>query len=107
VCENIEEICIEPDAHVDAEEKSAETRVLYEMKKLHEWFHPEASTIDKILKSGLEMILNQANISVMILKILLEPGIFDGAFNHSDLDSRTKWRSAIDKEFKEMNVRGV
>jgi hypothetical protein len=25
---------------------------------------------------------------------------------HSDLDSRTKWRGSIDKEFKEMNVRG-
>ena len=37
----------------------------------------------------------------------MEPVSFDEAYNHFDLDSRTKWRGAIDKEFKKMNVRRV
>jgi hypothetical protein len=53
------------------------------------------------------MILGQADIAMKMLKVSMELGSFDEAHNHSDLDSRTKWRSAIDKEFKEMNVRGV
>jgi hypothetical protein len=31
----------------------------------------------------------------------------DEAYNQYDLDYRTKWKSAIDKEFMEMNLRGV
>jgi hypothetical protein len=63
------------------------------------------SKINQSLKSGRDMILDQADIAMMILEGPMEPGNFDEAYNHSDLDSRTKWRSAIDKEFKEMNVR--
>jgi hypothetical protein len=44
----------------------------------------------------------------MMLEGPMEPVSFDEAYNHSDLDSRTKWRSAINKELlKEMNMRGV
>jgi hypothetical protein len=43
---------------------------------------------------------------MMMLEFPMEPRIFDKAYNHSDLDSRIKWRSAIDKEFKEINARG-
>ena len=42
---------------------------------------------------------------MMMLEGPMEPVSFDEAYNHSDLDSRAKWRSTIDKESKEMNVR--
>jgi hypothetical protein len=53
-------------------------------------------------QSGREIILYQSGIAMMMLEGPMEPGSFDGAYNHSDLDSKTKWRSAISKELKEM-----
>ena len=77
------------------------------MKKLQGWFNPEASRIVETLKSGRKMILVQADIAMMMLEGPMEPVSSDEAYNHSDPDSRTKWRIAIDKELKEMNVRRV
>jgi hypothetical protein len=77
------------------------------MKKLQVWFNPEASRIVESLQSGREMILDQADTAMMMLEGPMEPGNFDQAHNHSYLDSRTKWISVIEKEFKEMNMRGV
>jgi hypothetical protein len=76
------------------------------MKKIQGWFNPGASRIFESLKSGREMILDQADVTMMMLEGLMELGSFDEACNHSDLDSRRKWRGAIDKEFKEINVCG-
>jgi hypothetical protein len=36
-----------------------------------------------------------------------EPGTFNEAFNHPVEDVRLKWREAIHKEFKGMNLLGV
>jgi hypothetical protein len=102
--EFIEEIRKEPDETVDAEEKSPEPKILYEMKKLQGWFNPEASRIDELLKSRSKMILDRADIAVRMIESPMEPASFDEAYNHSDLDSRTKWESAIDKQFNKMNV---
>jgi hypothetical protein len=77
------------------------------MKKVQGLFNPEVSRIDESLKSGRDIILDQARIEMMMLEGPMEPGSFDEAFNHSDLDSRIKWRSAIDKKLKEMNLLGV
>jgi hypothetical protein len=43
------------------------------------------------------MILDQVDIAMMMLEGPMESGSFAEAYNHSDLYSRTKWRSAIDK----------
>jgi hypothetical protein len=43
--EVIKEIRKEPDGPVDSEEKSLESKFLYEMKKIQGWFNPEASRI--------------------------------------------------------------
>jgi hypothetical protein len=94
----IEEIRKEPDETVDAEEKSPEPKILYEMKKIQGWFNPEASRIDESLKSRRKMILDRADIAVRMIEGPMERANFDEAYyNHSDLDSRTKWESAIDK----------
>jgi hypothetical protein len=42
---------------------------------------------------------------MLMLEIPMEAGSFDKAFNQSDCDSRNKWRSSIDKEFKGINMR--
>ena len=105
--ELIEEVRKEPDTPVDTEERSTKPKLLSQMKKLQGWFNPEASRIVETLKSGREMILDQADIAMMMLEGPMEPVSFDEAFNHSELESRVKWRSAINKEFKEMDVRGV
>jgi hypothetical protein len=43
----------------------------------------------------------------MMLEGPMESGNFDEAFNHSDVYSKTKRRSVINKEFQGMNVIGV
>jgi hypothetical protein len=53
------------------------------------------------------MILDQADIAMMMLESPMQTGNFDEAYYHSDLDSRTKWRISIDKKFKVMNVHRV
>jgi hypothetical protein len=52
------------------------------------------------------MILYQADITMIMLEGLMKPGSFDEAYSHSDLHSRYKWRSDMDKGFKLMNVKG-
>jgi hypothetical protein len=46
----IKEIRNYPDAPVDSEEKSPESKFLYEMKKIQGWFNPEASRVFESLK---------------------------------------------------------
>jgi hypothetical protein len=98
--EFIEEIRKETDTPVYSEEKSPEPNLLYEMKELQGCFNSEASRMLETLKSVREMILDQAYIAIKVLYGSIEPGIVDKVFNPSDLDSRTKGRSAIDKELK-------
>jgi hypothetical protein len=38
------------------------------------------------LKLGIKIILDQAENTMMMIECLMEPGSFDKAFNHSDLD---------------------
>jgi hypothetical protein len=76
------------------------------MKKLQGWSNHEASRIFKSLKSEMEMILDQADITMMILKVPIESRSFDEVYNYSDLNSRTKCSSAINKEFNKANVSG-
>jgi hypothetical protein len=103
----IEKFRKDPDTTVDSEEKSPDPKFLYEMKKLQGWFNPEASRIVESLKSGREKIINQDELTMMMLEGPMEPGSSDEAYNHSDLDSRAIWRSNTDKELKETNVRRV
>jgi hypothetical protein len=49
------------------------------MKKIQGWFNPEASRIFESLKLGSEMILDQAEIAMIILEGLMETGSFDEA----------------------------
>jgi hypothetical protein len=53
----------------------------------------------------MKIILDKADIAMMMLEGPIEQGSFDEPFNESDHDSRTKCRTSIDGEFKEINVR--
>ena len=77
--ELIEEVRKEPDAPVDTEERSPKPKLLSQMKKLQGWFNPEASRIVETLKSGREMILDQADIAMMRLEGSMEPVSLDEA----------------------------
>jgi hypothetical protein len=52
------------------------------------------------LKSEREIILDRADISMMMPKGPMKPESFDEAFDHSVIDSRTKWENAIDEDFE-------
>jgi hypothetical protein len=93
--------------HFYAEKKNQKSKCLCEMKKIRGWFNPEASRMVETLKPGREIILDLADITMMMLEVPMEPRNFDEAFNHSVLDSRTKWWSYTAKEFREMHVLGV
>ena len=84
-----------------------EWKVLNEMKKLQDWFNPDASRIVDASNSGRKMILDQADIALTRLEGPKEPVSFDEVFNHPDMDSRDKCREAIHEAFKTMNLHGV
>jgi hypothetical protein len=87
--------------------KDKGSKVIREMKKLQGWFNPDASRVVESSNSGREPIVDQADIAFMTVEQPKEPGTFNEAFNHPEEDVRLKWREAIHKEFKEMNLRGV
>jgi hypothetical protein len=87
--------------------KDKGSKVIREMKKLQGWFNPDASRVVDSSNSGREPIVDQADISFMTVEQPKEPGTFNEAFNHSEENVRLKWREAIHKEFKEMNLHGV
>jgi hypothetical protein len=72
------------------------------MKKLQRCFNPGASIIVESLKSGREMILDQAEIAIMMLEDSNELGNFLEAYNHSDLDSRTIWKVPLIKSLRKL-----
>jgi hypothetical protein len=49
-------------------------------------------------KSGREMILDQAGIELMMLKVPKESGIFVGEFNHHQIDSEIERSDAYNWE---------
>jgi Reverse transcriptase (RNA-dependent DNA polymerase) len=87
--------------------KDKGSKVIREMKKLQGWFNPYASRGVESSNSGREPIIDQADIAFITVEQPKEPGTFNEAFNHPEEDVRLKWREAIHKEFKEMNLRGV
>jgi hypothetical protein len=48
------------------------------------------------------MILDQIDMAFMMLESPKEPVSLDNAFNYPNLDSRAKWREAIQKQLKDI-----
>jgi hypothetical protein len=57
--------------------------------------------------SGRESMLEGANVAFFLADYCGEPTKFHEAYNHSEVDSRVKWRKVICKEFDDMNNKAV
>ena len=107
----------------DADDEETETpppnaKVIREMKKLGGFFNPEAERIVEQSRRQLETEHGSAMIDLEDLYVDLglvaadstddaEPNNFCEAWDHPIPEKRAKWREAIQKEFHDMNRRGV
>ena len=113
----------DPDAPADDEDEETETpppnaKVIREMKKLGGFFNPEAERVVEQTRRQLETEHGSAMIDLEDLYVDLglvaadstddaEPNNFREAWDHPIPEKRAKWREAIQKEFHDMNRRGV
>jgi FtsZ-interacting cell division protein YlmF len=77
------------------------------MRKLESWFNPEATKAVEDYSHGREMTLDQANLSLLSTVVIKEPTTYEEAINCEQKEDQIKWKSAINKELKEMEKRGV
>jgi hypothetical protein len=61
----------------------------------------------KGLISGRESMLEGDNVVFFLADNFGEPTKFNEAYNHSNPNTRVKWRKAICKEFEDMKNKGV
>jgi hypothetical protein len=52
------------------------------------------------------MTLDQVNLALFSTIVIKEPKTYEEAINSEQKDDQIKWKSAIDKELKEMEKRG-
>ena len=77
------------------------------MRLLESSFNPDATRIIEDIEQGRDILLDQVNIALFSGKIIEEPTSFDEAWNCQDHVDRYKWRSAIQKEFNDMESKKV
>jgi hypothetical protein len=77
------------------------------MRKLESWFNPEATKAVEDYSHGREMTLDQVNLSLLSTVVIKEPTTYEKAINCEQKEDQIKWKSAINKELKEMEKRGV
>ena len=53
------------------------------------------------------MTIDQANFALMVGDYPKEPATFKEAWDHAIKDHKSIWQEAIEKEFKEIHLRGV
>jgi hypothetical protein len=78
-----------------------------EASKLKSWFNPDPEQFVENNQPGRELILDRVNLALNMTGKPKEPASFDEAYNNSNLEERTKWRDAIQRELKEMEDKGV
>jgi hypothetical protein len=77
------------------------------MRKLESWFNSEATKAIENYNHGREMTLDQVNLALFSTVIIKEPTTYEEVINCEQKEDQIKWKSAIDKELKEMEKRGV
>jgi hypothetical protein len=77
------------------------------MSKLESWFNPEATKAVEDYNHGKEMTLDQVNLALFSTVAIKEPTTYEEAINSENKKEQIKWNSAIDKDLKEMEKRGV
>jgi hypothetical protein len=89
------------------ESKKSDKKVFRTMRKLESWFNPEATKVVENYNNGREKTLDQVNLALFSTIIVKEPTTYEEAINSEKKEDQIKWKSAIDKELKEMEKRGV
>jgi hypothetical protein len=77
------------------------------MRKLESWFNPEATKAVESYNHAREMTLDQVNLALFSTVTVKEPTTYEEAINSKKKEDQIKWKSAINKELKEMEKRGI
>jgi hypothetical protein len=91
---NIQEVSYAQDKLRNAQNKDElkKKKVYKAMRLLESSFNPEASTMLQNIEQGREILLEQANVVLLLRNcIVKEPSIFEEARNHEGLKARGKW----------------
>jgi hypothetical protein len=76
------------------------------MRKSESLFNPEATKAVENYNHGREMTLDQVNLALFSTVIIKEPRSYE-EINCEQKEDQIKWYSAIEKDLKEMEKRGV
>jgi hypothetical protein len=77
------------------------------MRKLESWFIPQATKVVENYNHGRGKTLDQANLILFSTEIIKESTTYEETINCEQKEDQIKWKSAINKELKEMEKRGV
>jgi hypothetical protein len=91
----------------EVESNKLDKNVFRAMRKLESRFNPEATKEVENYNHGREMTLDQVNLALFATVIIKEPTTYEEAINSGQKEDQISWKSAIDKELKEMEKRGV
>jgi hypothetical protein len=105
----VDEIKLTENATKETEDESnkSDKKVFRAMRKLESWFNPETIKAVENCSHGREMILVQFNLALFSTVMIKEPTTNEEAINCEQKEDQIKWKSAINKELKEMEKRGV
>jgi predicted transcriptional regulator len=105
----VDKVKLTENAIKETEDKSnkLDKKVFRAMRKLESWFNPEATKAVEDYSHGREMILDQVNLALFSTVTVKEPTTYEEARNCEKKEDQIKWKSAINKELKEMEKRGV
>jgi hypothetical protein len=83
---------------VEGVDKKKLDKAKREASKLKSWFNPDPEQFVENNQPGRELILDRVNLALNMTGKPKEPASFDEAYNNSNLEERTKWRDAIQRE---------
>jgi hypothetical protein len=89
------------------ENNKLDKKVFRDMRKLESWFNPEAFKEVEDYSHGREMTLDKVNLALFSTVTVKEPTTYQEEINSEKKEDQIKWKSAINKELKEMEKRGV
>jgi hypothetical protein len=89
------------------ESNKSDKKVFRAMRKLESWFNPEATKAVDDYSHGKEMTLDQVDSALFSTVTVKEPTTYEQAINSEQKEDQIKWKSAINKELKEIEKRGI
>jgi hypothetical protein len=105
----VDKIKLTENATKETEDESnkSDRKVFRAMRKLETWFNTQATKAAEDYNHGREMTLDQVNLGLFPTVMIKEPTTYEEAINCEQKEEQIKWKSAIDKELKEMEKRSV